>query len=90
MVLNLVRGASGDRPTVVQCQDPVRHGRHQVHVVLDHQYGDAQQILDVLDPERHIFSFFDVETRRGLVEQQELGTGTQGARQFGDLANPIR
>ena len=36
--------------TAVQCHDPVRHGRNQAHVVLDHQHGDAEQVPDVLDP----------------------------------------
>src|SRR5262245_41154467 len=89
MALDLLRCASGDRPTVVQSQDPVRHGRDKFHIVFNHQHGDAQQVLDVLDPERHVLGFLDVEAGRRLVEQQQLGSSAQGAPQLGHLADAV-
>src|SRR5215467_8253329 len=36
MALDLPRSAESERTTVVQRQDPVRNGRNEFHVVLDH------------------------------------------------------
>ena len=45
--------------------------------------------LDVLDPERHVVGFLDVQARRRLVEQQQLGLGAQRARQLHHLAHAV-
>ena len=66
-----------------------RHPRHQRHVVLDHQHGDAQFVPDVLDPERHVVGLLDVQARRRLVQQQQLGLGAQRARQLDHLAHAV-
>ena len=58
--------------------------------MLDHQDGNAQLVLDVLNPEGHVVGFLHVEPGRGLVEQQQFGFGTQGAGQLNDLAHAIR
>jgi hypothetical protein len=42
--------------------------------VLHHQHGDAQLVLDVLDPEGHVVGFLHVQARRGLVQQQQRGS----------------
>ena len=57
--------------------------------MFDHQHGDAQVALDVLDPPGHVVGFFDVQARRRLVQQQQLGLGTQRARQLHDLAHAV-
>ena len=62
---------------------------NQLHVVLDHQHGDSQQRLDVLDPERHVLRLLHVEAGGGFVEQEQLRVGAQSARQFGHLAHAI-
>ena len=46
-------------------------------------------LLDVLDPERHVVGLLDVQARRRLVEQQQLGLGAQRARQLDHLAHAV-
>ena len=57
--------------------------------MLDHEHGDAQFILDVRDPEGHVFGFLDVQAGRRLVEQQQFRLGAQGARQLDHLAHAV-
>ena len=57
--------------------------------MLDHEHGDAQLVFDVRNPERHVFGFLDVQARRGLVQQQQLGLGAQGAGQLDHFAHAI-
>src|SRR6516162_4675825 len=90
MALDLQRRTSCKRSAKVECENAVRHSGDELHVVLDHQHRDAEQILDVLDPEGHFVSLFDIEPGRRLVEQQQLWIGAKGARQLGDLPRAIR
>ncbi|MNQ40279.1 hypothetical protein D3C85_539270 [compost metagenome] len=46
-------------------------------------------MLDVLNPERHVRRLLDIEPRRRLVEQQQLGLGAQRARQLHHLAHAV-
>jgi hypothetical protein len=71
--LHLGGRAQRQHLALVHRQHAVGHARDQAHVVLDHQHRDAEVVLDVLDPERHVAGFLDVEARGGLVEQQQLG-----------------
>src|ERR1700746_3393249 len=90
MALDLLRRAGCKRSAIVECENAVRHSSDELHVVLDHQYRDAEQNLDVLDPEGHVVGFFDIEPGRRLVEQQQLWSGAKGAPQLGDLPRAIR
>ena len=90
MGLHLVRRAHRQHLAVVQRHHPVGHLIHQRHVVLDHDDGDAEVLLDVLDPEAHALGFFDVQPRRRLVQQQQLRFDAQRAAQFDDLADAVR
>jgi hypothetical protein len=62
MRLHFARRAHREHLALVHRQHAVRHLGHQRHVVLHHQHGDAQLLLDVLDPEGHVFGLFHVET----------------------------
>src|SRR5690349_22691223 len=73
MVLDLRRCATGEYAPIVEGKHPIRDAVHQGHVVLHHQHGNAQLVLDVADPKRHIVGLLDIETGGGLVEQDELG-----------------
>ena len=57
--------------------------------MLDHQHADAQFLLNVLNPERHVVGFFHVQARGRLIKQQQAGLGTQGARHLHHLANTV-
>src|SRR5215831_18770627 len=90
MALDLLRRTGCKRSAIVECENAIRDSGDELHIVLDHQHRDAEQILDVLDPEGHFVGFFDVEPGRRLVEQQQLWIGAKGARQLGDLPRAIR
>src|SRR5215468_5244378 len=77
MALDLPRRAGRKWSAIVECENAVRHSGDEFHIVLDHQHRDAEQILDVLDPEGHFVGFFDVEPGRRLVEQQQLWIGAK-------------
>src|SRR5262249_16613978 len=53
------------------------------------QHGDAEQLLDVLNPERHVVRLLDIEAGRRFVQEQELRLGAQRAGQFNHLAHAI-
>jgi hypothetical protein len=89
MLLHLLRRAGGQHLALVHGQHAVADLGHQRHVVLHHQHRDAQFMLDVLDPERHVLGLLDVEAGGGLVQQQQLGLGAQRPRQFHHLAHAI-
>ena len=57
--------------------------------MLDHDHGDAEVVLDVVDPERDLLGLLGVEARGRLVEQQQLGLGAQRARQLHHLAHAV-
>src|ERR1700746_626063 len=90
MALDLLRRTGCKWSAIVECENAVRHSGDELHVVLDHQHRDAEQILDVLDPKGHFVGFFDIEPGRRLVEQQQLWSGAKGAPQLGDLPRAIR
>jgi hypothetical protein len=73
---------------LVHGQHAVGHLGDQRHVVFHHQHGDAQLVLDVLNPEGHVVGFLDVQARGGLVEQQQLGLGAQRAASSTTLRTP--
>src|SRR5262245_58939718 len=89
MLLHVARRALGDGAPVVKGEDLIGDGAHQAHVVLDHEHGDVEQGANVLDPERHVLRLFHGEPRRGLVEEEELGLGAEGASQLHHLADTI-
>src|SRR5262245_10888289 len=90
MLLHLARRAERQRAPVVQCQDLVGHGAHQAHVVLDHQHGDAEQLGDVLDPERHLLRLLHAQSGGRLVEQEQLRLRAEGAPHLDDLPDAVR
>jgi hypothetical protein len=57
--------------------------------VLDHQHGDAEVVLDVLDPERHVVGFLRIQAGGRLVEQQQPRLGGERARQLDHFAHAI-
>ena len=61
--LHLARRAHGQHLALVHGQHAVGHLGHQRHVVLHHQHRDAELVLDVLDPERHVVGFLHVQAR---------------------------
>src|SRR5262249_50844826 len=71
--LNLTGRSEGEKLAGVQAKHAIGDLCHQRHVVLDHHHSDAEIAADVINPEREIARFFRVETRRRLVEQQQLG-----------------
>src|SRR6185437_14686570 len=89
MALNLLRRTGCKWSAIIERENAVRHSRDELHVVLDHQHRDAEQILDVFDPKSHFVGFFDIEPGRRFVEQQQLWIGAKGARQLSDLARAI-
>ena len=75
---------------VIQRHHAIGHLRHQRHVVLDHDHGDAEILLDVLDPEPHAFGLFDIQAGRRLIQQQQFRFGAQRAAEFDDFAHAVR
>ncbi len=57
--------------------------------MLDHQHRDAELLLDVLDPERHVVGLVRVETGGRLVEQHQLRLGRKRAAKLDHLAHAI-
>ena len=85
MGLHLMRTAHRQHLAVVQRHHPVGDLVDQRHVVLDHDDGDPEVFLDVLDPEPHPFRLFDVQSGRRFVQQQQFWFDAQGAAQFDSL-----
>jgi hypothetical protein len=56
--------------------------------VLDHQHRDAEFGADVADPERHVVGLLDIEAGGGLVQQDQLGLGAEGAGDSTTLRTP--
>ena len=90
MGLHLGRRAERDDLAVVQRHHAVGHHAHQVHVVLDHDHGDAEVLLDVLDPEPHALGLLDIQARGRLIQQQQLRLDAERAAEFDHLAHAIR
>ena len=57
--------------------------------MLDHDHGDAEVLLDVLDPEAHAFRLLDIQARGRFVQQQQFRLDAQRAAKFHDLAHAI-
>src|SRR5690242_6612534 len=67
---------------VVQHDDVVGDGHHQVHVMLDHQDAHAA-LANAQEELAKLSRLLGVQTGSGLVEQQELGLSSQCAGLFG-------
>jgi hypothetical protein len=58
--------------------------------MLDHDHGNAEVLLDVLDPESHALGLFNIQSGGRFIQQQQLRFDAQGAAQFHDLPHAIR
>ena len=72
----------GDERTEVQHVNAVGNVHDQIHVVLNEQDGHVEFVADLADELGELQRLLRVHTGSGLVEEQELGVGGQGA---GDL-----
>lgn len=91
MTLGLLRMASGialgDELAVFQHPDVLAHAHDHFHVVLDEQDGQVELVADMPDEAHEFGAFLRVHPGGGLVEEQEVRAGRQGA---GDFKAPLR
>jgi len=52
-----------------------RNPHDQAHVVFDQEDGDLELLADAPDERHETLFFVEVQTGRGLVEQQQRGPG---------------
>ena len=79
VVADLVGGALGDDPAEVQHRDALADAHDQIHVMLDQQDGDVELVPDAADDLHQLGGLGGVHAGGGLVQQQQLGAGGQGA-----------
>ena len=89
MALHLGWRAHRQHAAVIERDHPVGDTIDQRHIVLDHQDGDAELVLHVADPERHVAGLLDVQPGRRFIEQDQLRLGTQSSRQLDYLADAV-
>ena len=77
MLVDRVRRADLNHAGPVHHRDPVGHGKRLALVVGDIDRGDAERLLELLDPVFHLLAELLVERAQGLVEQQDLGLDDQ-------------
>src|SRR5262249_33226126 len=70
---------------VIEHDHAVGDVHHHAHVVLDEHHRGSVVIVDVEDEAAHVLLLLDVHAGHGLVEQQDLGFGGQGAAEFNAL-----
>ena len=80
-VKNLLGLADLQNVSGVHNDDPVRQGDGLLVVVGHDDGGDAQLFLDALDLHLHLHPELGVQVGKGLVQQQDGGTGHQGTSQ---------
>ena len=86
VVADGVRIALGDELAVFQHPDVLAHAHDHFHVVLDEQDGQVELVADMPDEAHEFGAFLRVHPGGGLVEEQEVRAGRQGA---GDFKAPL-
>ena len=90
IVQNIVRRAFLDDAAQIHDRDAVADLAHSAKVMADEQHAHAQTLLQVDEQVHHLGLDRDVERADGLVADQKIGLGHQGAGDHGALALPAR
>src|SRR5215471_12774042 len=90
VLAHLARGALGDLLAEVQHHHPVGDAHDQVHVVLDHEQGEAELLVDPPDQVGQVAQLVVVEAARRLVQQEQPGPRDQRPRQLDRLQRAER
>ena len=88
VVVQVVHGAQLLDLALVHQGNPVGHHEGLLLVMGDKDKGDAELGLQVLQFDLHVLAQFGIESGKGLVQQENLGTAHQGAREGDPLPLP--
>src|SRR5690348_17186459 len=77
---DLGKRADRDDVLVAQHRDPARERDQRVEIVGHHHHREAQLLPQLLDEVNEALAAVGIETRRRLVEEQQLGLERQRAR----------